>query len=74
MKFHITLEIQIIQENGKRFRGKEEGGNGGKKPKQQPSLFDYIILILDSFFPFIKHNSVCRFSAVYKENMRYADA
>lgn len=40
------------------FQGKEEAGNGGKKPKQH-SLFDYIILILDSFFPFIKHITQC---------------
>jgi len=41
---------------GERYRWKEEAGKGEKNPKttKNPTLFDYIILILNSFLPFIK--------------------
>lgn len=68
--------IQNKMGKGIRRRNKQEKGGRGGNPNQQPPHLVWLDFFnFEFFFPFYKtHNSVCRFSAVYKENMRYADA
>lgn len=66
--------IQNRMGKGARARKKQEKG-GGNPNNTPPQVIWLHYFNFGFFLAFYKtHNSVCRFSAVYKENMRYADA